>query len=142
VTCLLKLAQEQIVYRSGSKNSRPGRKTCWGWWIEDSDGTHPRNRRGQHAQELLRKRKCWCRHCRQRDHVLNAEVPPENASGSSRSSSPAPTLWCCTKVVEANIVTSLRTDRKGQHYLRLSPHFYNTDADCTRVVDMLPASSS
>jgi selenocysteine lyase/cysteine desulfurase len=31
----------------------------------------------------------------------------------------------------------LRTDRKGQHYIRLSPHFYNTDAELQRVVEMV-----
>jgi cysteine desulfurase / selenocysteine lyase len=34
-------------------------------------------------------------------------------------------------------VASLRTDRAGQRYLRLSPHFYNTDAELQRVVEML-----
>jgi selenocysteine lyase/cysteine desulfurase len=28
-------------------------------------------------------------------------------------------------------------DRKGQKYIRLSPHFYNTDAELQRVVELL-----
>jgi selenocysteine lyase/cysteine desulfurase len=28
-------------------------------------------------------------------------------------------------------------DRKGQRYIRLSPHFYNTDAELHRVLELL-----
>jgi len=41
------------------------------------------------------------------------------------------------KLAEAKIVTSLRTDRAGQRYLRLSPHFYNTDAELHRLIETL-----
>ena len=41
------------------------------------------------------------------------------------------------KLLDANIVTSLRADRTGRHYFRLSPHCYNTDAELQRVVDRL-----
>jgi cysteine desulfurase / selenocysteine lyase len=41
------------------------------------------------------------------------------------------------KLSDAGIVTSLRTDRKGQNYLRLSPHFYNTDEELQRVLELL-----
>ena len=39
------------------------------------------------------------------------------------------------KLLDAGIFTSLRTDRKGQKYIRLSPHFYNTDAELARVME-------
>jgi cysteine desulfurase/selenocysteine lyase len=41
------------------------------------------------------------------------------------------------KLSAANILTSLRTDRKGQKYIRLSPHFYNTDPNLQRAVEMV-----
>ena len=41
------------------------------------------------------------------------------------------------KLADAGIVASLRTDRKGQNYIRLSPHFYNTDAELRRVLELL-----
>jgi cysteine desulfurase/selenocysteine lyase len=41
------------------------------------------------------------------------------------------------KLTDAGVVTSLRTDRKGQKYIRFSPHFYNTDDELRRVVDLL-----
>ena len=41
------------------------------------------------------------------------------------------------KLTQAKIITSLRTDRVGNRYLRLSPHFYNTDAELQRVLALL-----
>jgi cysteine desulfurase/selenocysteine lyase len=37
----------------------------------------------------------------------------------------------------ADIVCSLRQDRQGRHYLRFSPHFYNTEAEVDRVFDVV-----
>jgi selenocysteine lyase/cysteine desulfurase len=39
--------------------------------------------------------------------------------------------------MDAGVVTSLRADRKGQNHLRLSPHFYNTDAELQRMLELL-----
>jgi cysteine desulfurase / selenocysteine lyase len=41
------------------------------------------------------------------------------------------------RLLEAGVVTSLRKDRQGKAYIRLSPHFYNTDAELHRAVEML-----
>jgi len=38
---------------------------------------------------------------------------------------------------EASLLTCLRGDRSGQNYIRLSPHFYNTDAELQRVLELL-----
>ena len=35
------------------------------------------------------------------------------------------------------VVTSLRTTREGERFIRLSPHFYNTDAELRRVLELL-----
>jgi selenocysteine lyase/cysteine desulfurase len=43
------------------------------------------------------------------------------------------------KLADAGIVASLRIDRAGKNYLRLSPHFYNTDDELRRVLELLPA---
>lgn len=37
----------------------------------------------------------------------------------------------------AHIVPSLRSDRAGSKYLRFSPHFYNTEAEMARVVEVV-----
>ena len=37
----------------------------------------------------------------------------------------------------AGVITSLRADRAGQKYIRLSPHFYNTDDELRRVLELI-----
>jgi cysteine desulfurase / selenocysteine lyase len=70
--------------------------------------------------------------------VLNAEATVETGGGITSFFQPGKD-WAAIheKLSAANILTSLRTDRKGQKYIRLSPHFYNTDAELQRVVEML-----
>jgi len=70
--------------------------------------------------------------------VLNPDVATENASGIVtffKADADLPALH--QKLLDANIVTSLRVDRKGQRYIRLSPHFYNTDAELQRALDLI-----
>jgi selenocysteine lyase/cysteine desulfurase len=91
------------------------------------------------AAELLRKR-AWLAPALQAKGftVLNADVKPENASGIVSFHQPSHDLVALhKKLTDAGVVTSLRTDRKGQNYLRLSPHFYNTDAELQRVLELL-----
>lgn len=91
------------------------------------------------AAELLRKRK-WLIPALQTKGftVLQADAPPENASAIVsfyRENFDVSALH--KKFEEAKIVTSLRSDRSGRRYIRLSPHFYNTDAELNRVLDLL-----
>jgi len=91
------------------------------------------------AQELLRKR-AWLTPALQAKGytVLQAEAPPAHASAIISFHRPGVDLPALhQKLLEAKIVTSLRADRAGQRYLRLSPHFYNTDAELQRVLDLL-----
>jgi cysteine desulfurase / selenocysteine lyase len=70
--------------------------------------------------------------------VLQAEAPAAHASGIitiHRAGADLPAVH--QKLADANIVTSLRADRAGRRYIRLSPHFYNTDAELRRVLDTL-----
>lgn len=70
--------------------------------------------------------------------VLNADPKPENASGITSFFAPDRDLAELNKKLSAaGIVASLRTDRKSQNYIRLSPHFYNTDAELHRVLELL-----
>ena len=41
------------------------------------------------------------------------------------------------KLTDAGVVTSFRADRTGQKYIRLSPHYYNTDAELERVLELV-----
>jgi len=70
--------------------------------------------------------------------VCHADVPSENSASII-------TFWrgdedmtlLHQKLSDANIVTSLRGDRAGRKYVRFSPHFYNTDAELHRVLELL-----
>ena len=91
------------------------------------------------ATELLRKR-AWLVSALQAKGfvVLNAEPKAENASGITTFFTPGKDLAPLhKKLEEAGVIASLRTDRKAQNYIRLSPHFYNTDAELQRVVELL-----
>lgn len=91
------------------------------------------------ATELLRKRSLLVPALQAKDYkVLQADAPTENASAIVsfyRENNDMPALH--QKLEEANIVTSLRNDRGGQRYIRLSPHFYNTDEELDRVLELL-----
>jgi cysteine desulfurase / selenocysteine lyase len=91
------------------------------------------------AADLLRKRH-WLESALQEKKyaVLQAGAPDASAGGIvsfHRDDAGMPALH---QQLEANgIVASLRTDRSGRQYIRLSPHFYNTDAELQRVMDFL-----
>jgi len=91
------------------------------------------------AAEALRKR-AWLVPALQAKGcaVLHAAPPIENASSIVTFYQPEgdmPALHA--KLNAANVITSLRVSRAGQRYLRLSPHFYNTDAELQRVIELL-----
>ncbi len=89
--------------------------------------------------ELLRKRNWLVPALQAKGYqVLQAEAPPEHASGivtCYRLDADLPALH--QKLEKAGIVVSLRSDRAGQRYLRYSPHFYNTDSELERAVALL-----
>jgi selenocysteine lyase/cysteine desulfurase len=91
------------------------------------------------AAELLRKR-AWLVPALQAKgySVLQADVPPEHASAILSFSHPDGDLANRhQKLADAGIVTSLRADRAGQKYIRISPHFYNTDPELNRLLELL-----
>lgn len=70
--------------------------------------------------------------------VLQADAAPAHASGIMTFHKPGADLPALhQRLLENKIITSLRGDRSGQRYIRLSPHFYNTDAELQRVVELL-----
>jgi selenocysteine lyase/cysteine desulfurase len=91
------------------------------------------------AAELLRKR-AWLVPALQAKGftVLNADAKTENASGIVSFFQPGKDLAALNqKLSEAGIVASLRTNRTGQNFIRFSPHFYNTDAELRRVLELI-----
>jgi selenocysteine lyase/cysteine desulfurase len=70
--------------------------------------------------------------------VLNADAQPENAGGILSFYRPETDLAeLHQRLADAGIVMSLRTDRAGKNYLRLSPHYYNTDAELGRALEFM-----
>jgi cysteine desulfurase / selenocysteine lyase len=91
------------------------------------------------GRELLRKR-AWLITALQKKGctVLQASAPPENSGPMItffRANQSMPDLHA--KLANEGIVTSLRADRRNQSYLRLAPHFYNTDAELERLLQHL-----
>jgi cysteine desulfurase/selenocysteine lyase len=134
------VAQEQITFRSGAVKYEAGTQNLLGLVgliasMELALEIGVENI----AAELLRKRALLVPALQSKGFtVLNADAKPENTSGIVSFFQPGKDLTALhQKLSEAGIVASLRTDRKGQNYIRLSPHFYNTDAELQRVLELL-----
>ena len=91
------------------------------------------------ARELLRKRAWLVPALQAKGYaVLHTDTTPETGSCIISCYQPGADLTARhQKLLDAGIVTSLRADRTGQKYIRLSPHFYNTDLELQRVIEML-----
>jgi len=134
------VAQEQIVFRSGAVKYEAGTHNLLGvvgliaaMELALEIGVN------NIAAELLRKR-AWVVPALQAKGyaVLNAGAKTDIASGIVSFYQPGKDLAALhKKFTDADIVTSLRTDRQGQNYIRLSPHWYNTDAELQRVLELL-----
>lgn len=140
VRCPNFVAQETIEFRSGAKKFEAGTHNLVGLVgllaaMELALEIGVENI----AAELLRKRAWLVPALQAKGYtVLNATPKPENASGITAFFAPGKDLAALNqKLADAGIVASLRTDRKAQNYIRLSPHFYNTDAELQRTVELL-----
>jgi selenocysteine lyase/cysteine desulfurase len=134
------VAQEQIVYRNGAAKYEAGTHNLLGlvgliaaMELVLEIGVD------NIAAELLRKRAGLVPALQAKGFtVLNADAKPENASGIVSFHQPGKDLAALhKKLTDAGVVTSLRTDRQGQNYLRLSPHLYITDAELQRLLGLL-----
>ena len=134
------VAQEQIVFRSGAVKFEAGTQNLLGLVgliaaMELALEIGVKNI----AAELLRKRN-WLVPALQTKGftVLNADAKTESAGGIVSFFHPGKDLAAVNQKLTGNGITaSLRTDRKAQNYIRLSPHFYNTDTELRRVLELL-----
>lgn len=70
--------------------------------------------------------------------VLFPEAPPSHAGGITTFTHPAEDAATLhARLQAAGIVTSLRTQRDGRRWIRLSPHYYNTQTELERFVETL-----
>ena len=166
VRCPNFVAQERIVFRNGAAKYEAGTHNLLGlvgliaaMELVLEIGVE------KIAAELLRKR-AWLVPALQAKGfaVLNADAGTENASSIISFHQPGPgrdeaasaakagpglaevasaakagkdLTALHKKLTDAGVVASLRADRKGQSYIRLSPHFYNTDAELQRTLGWL-----
>jgi selenocysteine lyase/cysteine desulfurase len=91
------------------------------------------------AAELARKRQLLVAGFTARGYqVLEAGAPAAQAASIVSAWRPDTDLAALWQRLEADrIITSLRADRSGRRYLRVAPHFYNTDAELERLLSRL-----
>lgn len=91
------------------------------------------------AHELLRKRAWLIPELQAKGYVvLNADAPQETGSGITTFSHPDRDMNALhEKLTQAKVVAHLRVDRGGKRYIRVSPHFYNTDAELEKMLGLL-----
>lgn len=89
--------------------------------------------------ELLRKRRRLVAALGERGwDVLHGDAPDAMASGIVSFRRPNEDMAARhTRLKDARLLTSLRTDRQRRTFIRLAPHFYNSDAELTRLLDLL-----
>jgi cysteine desulfurase/selenocysteine lyase len=140
VRCPDFVAQEQIVLRTGAARYEAGTHNLLGL-VGLVEGMRLLLELGVEniALELLRKRAWLVPALQAKGYtVLNADAAPESCSGITSFYRPGYDLTPLhQKLLDANVITSLRVDRTGQKYTRLSPHFYNTDDELRRVLELL-----
>lgn len=91
------------------------------------------------AAELARKRSWVVAAIQAKGYaVLHGDAHADNAGGMTSFDREGTDMAALhQKLSEAGIVTSLRTLPGGRKVVRLSPHFYNTDAELNRCVELL-----
>lgn len=91
------------------------------------------------GRELLRKRAWLVPQLQAKGYtVLQADAPTQNASGIVTFTQAGADLTALHQKLRTNGVhTSLRTDRQQKQYIRVSPHFYNTDEELAKLVSLL-----
>lgn len=71
-------------------------------------------------------------------NVLHPDAPQANSAGILSFYKPGVDSRAIhRRLTERNIITSLRADRSGRFYVRVSPHFYNTEAELYRLLEEL-----
>ena len=97
---------------------------------------------GEIAKELLRKRSVMVSGLLERGcEVLEPGMEPRNASGIVSVRRGQDAMAPLHASLEASgVITSLRVNPAGVQWIRLSPHFYNADADLDRLFECLKAA--
>jgi selenocysteine lyase/cysteine desulfurase len=91
------------------------------------------------GRELLRKRALLVPALQAKGcTVLNLDAKAENASGIVTFFKPGADMGeLHARLSDQGIVSSLRVNRQNQRLIRFSPHYYNTDAELQRALELL-----
>jgi selenocysteine lyase/cysteine desulfurase len=140
VSCPNFVAQEQIVFRTGAQKFEAGTHNLLGLVgliaaMELILELGVQNI----ARELLRKRAVLVPALEAKGFtVLEPNASADVASGIVSFHRPGADLAAAHQKLEAGgVVTSLRGDRKGQQYIRVSPHCYNSDAELHKMLELV-----
>lgn len=142
VRCPNFVAQEQLAWRSGAHKYEAGTYNLLGL-VGLLEGIKLLQEAGVESVggELQRKRAWLIPELEAKGYkVCHRDAGPDNASGivSFLSKNPSKDLEKLHAELTAHgIITSLRTTRDGTRYIRLSPHFYNTDEELRRSLELL-----
>lgn len=92
------------------------------------------------AADLLRKRARLAESLIKKNwSVANADIPSANQGAMISFRKDGVDLAALHRELAADKITiSLRVDRSKQNYLRVSPHFYNTNAELDALLERLP----
>ena len=140
VRCPQFVAQEDLTFRAGAGRYEAGTHNLLGLvGMKAALELLAEIGAGAIAKELLRKRSWLVPAILAKGYtVLEATVAAENASGIVSFFKPGEKMaGLHQRLEQAKIMTSLRSDRSEQEYIRLSPHFYNTDQELQRVIELL-----
>lgn len=90
------------------------------------------------AQRILALKAHLVRALRSLGFQIVGPVDGPNASGITTFFRPGSSMTALFSRLETNgVVASLRHDRSGREMIRISPHFYNTEAEIDRTVGLL-----
>ena len=94
---------------------------------------------GDIAAELLRKRNWLAPVLADMGYeVMHRDASEMNCSGVVTVQRPGADMDALhARLAENNVMASVRSDREGRKYLRFSPHYYNTDAEMNRMLELL-----
>ncbi len=140
VRCPNFVAQEEITFRNGAAKYEAGTHNLVGLAGLVAAMELALELGVENIAADLKRKRAWLVAELQKKHftVLNAEATPETAGGITSFFAPGKNLAeLQQKLAAAGVVASLRTDRQGQNYLRFAPHYYVTDDELRRAVELL-----
>jgi cysteine desulfurase/selenocysteine lyase len=140
VRCPNYVAQTEIVFRPGSQKYEAGTHNLLGMVGLVAALELLMEVGGENISKELWRKRAWLASAIQAKgySVLQGNLPADNSGSILSFFKPGGDMpGTHQKLMDAQIFTSLRTDRTGQKYIRLSPHFYNTDAELGRVLELL-----